>query len=85
MKFIAELTHNESTNSLLPLQTFSSSGVGVGMGAPSWIGSLSDGVAVASAARRAATVLFVLLSALMSTNRDDAGNVKYAAGVDAQR
>ena len=68
------------------MQTFSSRGVGVGMGAPSWIGSLSDGVAVASAARRAATVLFVLLSALMSTNHDDAaGNVKYAAGVDAQR
>ena len=71
-------------NSFLPLQTFSSSGVGVGMGAPSRISSCSDGVAVASAVRRAATVLFVLLSALMSTNPED-GNVKYAAGVDAQR
>ena len=69
----------------MPLQAFSSSGVGMGMGASSCISSSIDGVEVASAVRRAATVLFVLLSALMSTNHDDAGNVKYAAGVDAQR
>ena len=47
-----------------------------------------SGDVVVSFARRAATVVFVLLSALMSSSptTDDAGNVNYAAaGVDAQR
>ena len=40
----------------------------------------------ACAARRAAALLFVLLSAFMSSSTtDDAGNVHYTAGVDAQR
>ena len=54
-----------------------------GMGASPLMIIGSD-VAV-SCARRAATVLFVLLSAFMSSTTDDAGNANYAAGVDAQR
>ena len=57
-----------------------------GMGASSPLMIIGSDVAV-SCARRAATVLFVLLSAFMSSSptTDDAGNVNYAAGVDAQR